>query len=261
MSGFLSGLEESKNVAADTDVLGGNNGIVNTGLFDFTIDMAYFDTAKSGAKSINFVFKNIEGTMLRNTVYMTSGTAKGTKTTYMDKSGVERNLPGFSLVNDICLLSTGKPLFEQDTDNKVLKLYDFESRKETPQTKEVVMSLLAQEITLGVKKVIEDLKVKDAKGKYVIGPEGYTRTINDISKAFRTSDHMTAPEVREEAKQALFYDLWKEKNGNNTVDKSSAKLGEVIKPKDATKGEPGSINQMAEQKVLTATAPLFGKTD
>jgi hypothetical protein len=125
------------------------------------------------------------------------------------------------------LLATGEEISAQEIETKTLKIYDYEARKETPQQKEVVMTLLGKDITLGIKKVIENKREQNSSGAWVSASDGTTRTINEIDKVFRATDHMTTPEIREEATEASFYEGWVAKNTGVNRDKSDAKAGEV----------------------------------
>jgi len=232
---FLKNLQSSAAIKVEKDVIGGGSYLLESGVYDMTIDTAYFDTSKGGAISLNLVLKGAGGENLRQTIYMTSGTAKGCKNTYIDKrDGSTKYLPGFNTANAICLLSNGEEMSEQEIDTKTLKLYDFTARKETPQQKDVIMSLLGQDITVGVLKIIENKNEQNAQGSYVPKSNGATRTSNEIDKVFRTSDQLTVSEINDGATDAAFYAKWSDKNTGNTRDKSAAKAGEVADTQGAS---------------------------
>ena len=198
-------------IQADKDVLGGSKfGAWESGVYDTVIELAYVDESKGGAMNINFVFKTAEGKELRQHIYVTSGKEKGQTNYYTDKDGNKKYLPGFTQANDLCLLSAGEALSDIETETKTISLYSSEQKKEVPTKKEVLVDLIGKEVTLGVVKVIED--------KY--NKPGETRTINDISKVFRTSDHLTANEIRSEETEATFYAAWKEKNTGIVINKA-----------------------------------------
>jgi hypothetical protein len=229
---FLDNLKTTKDIGNETNSLGGGGGILESGAYDMTIETAYFDTSPGGAISLNLLLKGFNGGSLKQTIYVTSGTAKGCNNFYLDKrTGEKKYLPGFNTANSICLLATGEEISAQEIETKTLMIYDYESSKEIPQQKEVVMTLLGQDITLGVKKVIENKTAKDDHtGTYLPVAGGVTRTLNEIDKVFRASDRMTTPEIRDEATEAAFYDAWVAKNTGVDRDKSKAKVGEVSAP-------------------------------
>jgi len=215
-------------IEADKDTLGGSKfGPWDSGVYDAVIDLAYVEESKGGAIGINFIFKTQEGKELKQTIYVTSGKEKGQLNYYEGKDGAKHYLPGFTAANDICLLSVGEELSELETETKVLSIYNKEAGKEVPTKKEVLTDLIGQDITLGVQKVIED--------KY--NSPGETRTVNNISKVFRTKDHMTSNEIRAEADEATFYDQWKEKNTGVVINKSGKSKGTASAPA-ATEDKP-----------------------
>ena len=208
---LFKNLAVDSTIQADKDVIGGSKfGAWESGVYDTVIELAYVDESKGGAMNINFVFKTQDGKELRQQIYVTSGKEKGQTNYYTDKDVNKKYLPGFTQANDLCLLSVGEALSDIETETKTLSLYSFDAKKEVPTKKEVLTDLIGKEVTLGVVKVIED--------KY--NKPGETRTINEISKVFRSSDKMTANEIRAEGTEATFYASWKEKNTGITINKS-----------------------------------------
>ena len=221
MSNLFKKFEGVSDVKADVDTLGGSKfSPWESGVYDAVVELAYVDESKGGAMSINFTFKTQEGKELRQNIFITSGKEKGQLNYYTDKDGNKKYLPGFVTVNDICLLSMGEELSSIETETKVLSIYNYDQKKEVPTKKEVLTDLIGKEITLGVLKVVQD--------KY--NKPGETQTINDISKVFRTSDKMTANEIKSEASLAEFYEAWKEKNTGNTINKVGKGNSSTAKP-------------------------------
>lgn len=230
---MLDNLKTDNSVKEDEDVLGGF-GAIDSNVYDFTIDMAYMDKSEGGAISVNLSLKNSIGQGMRQTLWVTSGKAKGCKNYYETKQGEKRYLPGFSVANAMSLLSVGKDLSDLEPQEKVIKLYDFKEKKDTPQTKQVLVELLGKEITLGVIKQIVDKNAKNDAGVYA--PTGETRTENEIDKVFRTRDHMTVSEIRAEFEEAVFYGKWAEKNAGTVRDKSTGQAGATAGASAATTG-------------------------
>jgi hypothetical protein len=238
--GIFSKLDTSNDIQSDGDSIGTGR-ILETGLYNCVIEAAYVSIATSGAMAINFNFKTKEQKELRQNVYVTSGDSKGNLNYYVDKSGNKKYLPGFTIVNDICLLSTGQELSELDTEEKVLSIWNPELKKEAPTKCQVIMDLVGKEITLAIIKVIEPKRVKNAAGEYVDTTE--TRTFNEISKAFRHEDMKTVTEIVEE-KEATFHEKWLEVNAGK--DRVKAAKNPIAAPGGST--EPAK-----------PTKKLFGK--
>lgn len=248
---ILKTLSVPKDMEQETDRAPSGNlpRVFESGLYDVVIDTAYIDSSASGAISANFIFKAQDGRTLNQTIYITSGEAKG-RLPYYVRDGKQIPLPGFTTANSIALLTVGEDITELDTETKVLSLWDYDAKKNTPQQKEVIMDLLGQEVTLGVLRVIEDKNVKNSAGQYV--PSGETRVINDIDKVFRTSDKMTTSEIRKGKTEAEYYSSWGDANTGKTRDKSEGKKGET-----GSASAPAPV--AASEEAPKSTNSLFGK--
>ena len=206
---LFKNLTVSSDIEQDKDTLGTSKFAPwESGAYDVVIDLAYVEESKGGAMGVNFVFKTQDGKELNQTIYMTSGKEKGQLNYYVSKDGAKHYLPGFTLVNDICLLTLGEEIKDLETETKVLSIYNYDAKKELPTKKEVLTDLLGKDVTLGIQKVLED--------KY--NKPGETRTVNVISKVFREADKKTTNEVRSES-AAEFYPTWVEKNAGILVNK------------------------------------------
>lgn len=239
---MFENLSTDSTIEEQGDSLGGSQ-ILNSGAYDFTIDIAYFAKADSGAMSLNLVVK--EGnTELKETLWITSGDAKGNKN-YYEKDGKKHYLPSFNQANALCLLSAGKELSEvaQGVEDKVINLYNFTEKKDVPTKVQMLMPLLDKKITAGVLKQIVDKQKKGTDGKYA--NTGETREQNEINKMFRTSDKMTVSEVRAKAESAEFFDAWTKKWNGKVQDKSTGTSSTTAK----TGAPVGSVSD---------TKPLFG---
>lgn len=211
-------LDDDVTQEVEKDTLGGG-GALATDLYDFVIKAAYFDAAKSKAISVNLKLETPEGRRLNVTEYITSGEAKGCKP-YYEKDDKKYPLPGYSKMSTLCQLVSGKPINECTAEEKILKLYDFEARKETNQTKKVITELQGATIKAGVFKIIEDKKSK-VGDDYV--PTGETREINEVGKFFN-ADGKTMEEVTG-GKEATFAQEWVKAHQGKTKDKSTKVAG------------------------------------
>jgi len=235
---MFENLQRDANIADETDFLGGG-GPLETDVYSFVVDMAYIDKSSGGAMSLNLQLKTADGKSLKQTIYVTSGDAKGNRNYYMVKkngqeTGEKRYLPGFNVGNAICLLAIGKELSQLQPEEKTINVYDFTQSKEVPQKKDVLMELLGAEIDLGVRKQIVDKnKNVAAPGQPAnYQPTGETRAENEIDKVFRSRDGMTVAEVTAQAEESTFRQKWVDLNQGKTRDKSTAQAG------GATQGLP-----------------------
>jgi len=213
------------------DRVGGGSFTLETDIYELTIKLAYAGKAASGAQSVQFVFEDTAGKEYRENFYVTSGSAKGGKNYYMvkDKDGKEtgkkKALPGFEHVNDICLVTTDKPLSQQDTEEKTVKVYDADAKQELPKAVQVLVGLLGQKVYLAIYKRLENKSAKDGNGNYQATAE--TRDVNTAEKIFHFPSKMTVKEATDGADAPVFFDTWLEAHKGKTLDKRTIKDGEA----------------------------------
>lgn len=222
---MLANLTTQDDINHETDSVGG---VLDSGLYGTTVDMAYLQKSKGGALGVVLTLKDVaNGREHRETVYVTSGDAKGNKN-YYERDGQKHYLPGFNLMNSLCLLTVGKELGELAPVKKTVKVFDFDAGKELPKEVDVLEELLGQEALVGIKKVIEDKRQRGDDGQY--HPTGETREKNELDKVFRAKDKMTTAEIRAQAEEAAFYATWEQKWAGKTHDKSTKDAGQAGAP-------------------------------
>ena len=204
-----TGLEESR------DSLGGFT--LESDIYAGKIKVAYAQPAASGAMGIAMLF-DFGGKEYRETVYVTN---KNGENFYLNKNDATKKvpLPGFTTADDICLIVTGKPLCEQETEEKVVNVYDNDAKKELPKSVQMLVDLVGQDIRVAIKKRIENKSVK-VGDEYVLTAE--TREANSIEKVFHPELHLTVVEARSGQEVAKFHDAWLERNKGKTLDKTTA---------------------------------------
>ncbi len=233
---ILSSLKTDDSIQEDKDTLGGGYRPLESGLYDLTIESAYIGASQGGAVSLNIVAKTEDQQTVRQTLWMTSGKAKGCKNYYEDANGNRKYLPGFTAANNLCLLTVGKEIGDLEPEEKVINMYDYDAKKELPTKVQMIVELIGQEITAGVVKQTVDKNVKDGNGNYV--PSGETRDENEISKFFRKRDGMTVAEIKAQAEEAVFKTQWAEKNTGVTINKAKGLSGAVGVPQAASAPKP-----------------------
>lgn len=238
------GLEESE------DRLGGYQPL-DSNVYPATIKTAYAGQSKGGAHSVTLI-ADANGREYRETIYVTN---KAGENFFLNRNDKTKKvpLPGFTTVDDICLFATGSPLAEQPTEDKIVNIYDYDSKKEIPTSVPMLMDLLGKTVDLGIIRQLENKNEKDGSGNYVATAE--TRELNLIDKVFDPETKRTVVEVRNEAETATFHDNWVERNAGNTRDKRSIKDGS-----GGTSGRPGGNSGGAPQAGSgAAKTSLFGK--
>lgn len=235
------GLEEAQ------DRLGGYQSY-ETDIYSGKVKLAYAGQSTGGAR---FVFLSVafpDGKEYRETIYITN---KNGENFFLNKQDNTKKvpLPGFTLFNDICLVTTGKELSEQDTEDKVVNVYDPEQKKELPKKVPVLVDMLGTDITLAILKKIESIKVKQGN-EYVATDK--TRETNSIDKVFHTETKMTVVEIKAKKAEPVFHDAWLEKNKGKTRDMTQS---------EGKSGRPGSSNAGGPPTAGAASKPrssLFG---
>lgn len=229
---MLASLASDDTIAQETDSVGGNR-VLESGLYPMTVTMAYTTKSAGGAIGLVLTLATESKQEVRQTLWVTSGTAKGAKP-YYEKDGEKHFLPGYLHANALCLLTVGKEISAMDTETKVVKVYSPEAKAEVPTKVDCLVELLNKPILVGLLKQTVDKTAKDATGAYVA--TGETRDENEIDKMFRASDRMTTSEIRAQATEATFADTWTTKWAGKTRNKAkgvSANSGTFGAPKAA----------------------------
>jgi hypothetical protein len=242
---LLSALASDAGIKQEKDSAGGNPAL-ESGLYNCKVNMAYLNKASSGALGLVLNLQAEDGREVRQTLWMTSGTAKGATNYYTDKNGEKQYLPGFNHANGLCLLSVGKEISQMDTETKVVKIYSPEAKAEVPTKVEVLTDLLGKEILVGLLKQTVDKTKKNESGFYM--PTGETRDENEIDKLFRASDRMTTAEIRAQAAEASFAMTWETKNTGVTRNKA----------KGAASGGTAGVPMMPTGGTKKPATSLFG---
>ena len=248
---LLANLATDSSIADEKDSIGGS-GPLDSGVYNCTVSMAHITKSAGGAMGLVLTLKTSDNKEVRQTLWMTSGTTKGSKNYYEDKNGEKHYLPGFIAANALSLLTVGKEISQLDTETKVINLYSAEAKAEVPTKVEVVMDLLGQEIIAGIiKQTVDKTKKNEATGQYEA--TGETRDENEIDKFFRAKDRMTTAEIRAQAEEAVFINSWDQKWTGKVKDRA----------KGAAAGLPGvpklgSIPSGASASAKKPTTSLFG---
>lgn len=225
---LLASLATDSTIAEEKDSVGGS-GPLDSGIYKATVQTAYISKSAGGAMGLVLNMKTEAGKDIRQTLWMTSGTAKGCKN-YYEKDGEKHYLPGFNHANSLALLTVGKEISSCDTETKVVNVYSSEAKSEVPTKVEMVMDLLNQEILVGlIRQTVDKTKKNEATGVYEA--TGETRDENEIDKLFRARDRMTTAEIRAQAEVATFADTWDAKFTGTVKNKAKGASGTAGAPK------------------------------
>lgn len=238
------GLEDSQ------DRLGGYQPL-DTSIYDVKIKAAYAGKSDGGAMSVSIIGTLEGGKEYRETFWVTN---KKGENFFLNKDDKSKKvpLPGFTVVDDICLIATGKPLSMQDTEEKVINLYDREAQREIPKNVQMLTGLLDQSVKLGIVKQLEN-KTKKNEQTNQYDPIAEDKLINFVDKVFHPELKLTVAEARDNQETAKFHDAWLDRNKDQVRDKRTIKDGQGGK----TGAPPQAGGNNASQPA--ARTSLFGK--
>lgn len=188
MSMFANLADQQKDAEKEKDILGGRRPMLPTDAYDAKIETVYATKSAGGANALNFVFKVGDQTF-RSTQYITS---KKGESFYMTKDNKKSPLPGYALVNALTKLTAGKEIPALVFEDKIVKIYNFDTKKEEPKTMPVAVELSGLDINIGIELVLENKRAKDQAGQYVDTPE--TKEVNEWTRVFHPTTGQTVSE-------------------------------------------------------------------
>jgi hypothetical protein len=200
--------------SSPVDTLGGSF-VKPTGLYASRVDMAYLGKSKKGAMSLNLHLKLLgDNSIVRQTLWITSGDAKGNKNFYTDKNGLKRLLPGMLDADQIATITADKPMATLTPEEKTIKLWNYDTSSEEPTKVHALTEMIGQDLLVGLHKV-RDNKVKLVEGKYI--DLKADRNFNELDKVFYP-DGFSVTEKLAEASEAVFNGKWAAKYPVDFVD-------------------------------------------
>lgn len=239
------GLEESE------DRLGGFQPF-KSNIYTGKIKQAYAGASEGGAQNVTVIL-DLGGKEYRETIYITN---KKGENFYLTDNKKKAQLPGFTTINDLCIVATGgKELHEIETEEKMVKIYDPEQKKEVPQAADVLVDLIGQEVSVAIIQKLENKQAKNSQGVYE--PISDSRTVNNIEKVFDTDTKLSVAEARNGKKKGEFWDAWLERNEDQVRDVRKIKDGQAGAPMS---GRPGAGRPVAAPQAGAPPAKkgLFG---
>ena len=226
-------LPENTVIEKEKDVLPEGR-ILESGLYKGTVDMVYLDTNAKGTKLIVIHMKR--GSRIYKFTNYISNRQGGY--TYVDKkTGQNKPLPGYSLMDSFFKLMTGQGIADQTVVEKKVKVWDYATSKEQPKDVLVFEHLLNKEMSAGILNVSSEKTTKESEWKQGTGE---FRESNEFDKFFDPSTGQTISE-KEANKDASFLLKWKERNDGKTRIKKAPIPG-TPNNSGATTGMPESTN-------------------
>ena len=116
-------------------------------------------------------------------------------------------------------------LFE-NSEKKMVNVYDFKDKKEKPTEKSVATSLLGKQVKVAVIKQTVNKNVFDDTVKLWI-PTAETRDENDIKEFYFDDSDLTVVEKSKDATEPLMMPKWVERNAGKTMNRVKAIPGDA----------------------------------
>lgn len=191
-------------------------GPLDTGLYKMGITLAYLSESRNGAHGLNLHLKNADGSgpVVRQTLWMTSGKAKGTRNSYVDDNGVKHKLPGMEQADNLHMLLTGNVMKNADHEEKTVKLWNPATSKEENTEVTIIKGLMNQPVLVGLHKNRDNKMIPNpvagAKPAYVPDPSGKDRVYNEINKFFDADTGLTYAEKKAKVTDPAYLAKWKE---------------------------------------------------
>lgn len=213
----LDNLKIDSDAEQDGDFIPAPDGhLLSSGIYPMEIEMAYVDLSKGGAMGLFLTLKDEDfQTPVKQTIWMTSGDAKGNRNYYIDAEGKKKILPGMAQAEHIAKITTGKSFSDLDTEDKIVKVWDSKAGTEKPTKVRAVTDLIGQKLVVGLLKKVENRNVRTSDGQY--RPVNKKRYFNEIGKLFYP-DGLTVSEKEAGGSEPGFINQWKEKYENVTID-------------------------------------------
>lgn len=254
-------LKDVPDVEEEKDSLGGGGfGPLETSIQDLTIEHAFGEISRNGAKALVIHAKNADGHQVRTKLWVINRKGKQ----YTEKDGNRRYTKGYNQANAICLLTTGKELKAMKWEKKTIELYDFVAKGMEHTPVQMCMDLIGKTFTVGLLKQIVDINENQgSQDKPNYQPSGYTREENEFDKIFCAKEGknygLTVVQIRAKETEPTFKEAWIEKNDGKTRDRSKAKKGHIPKPKNGESSSAGNTASDAEAKAEAENDadPLF----
>lgn len=228
----LFGSQTTENVERSGDRLGGGRALVDTGVYDATIKAAYVQKSQSSASQGIVVVLDVNGIEVSDTFWITNKEGKNTYT--VKGSGKQALLGGYDDMDQFSLLATGVPLNEADFEEKMVQVYDFDQQANVNVARPTMVDAIGEKITVGIHRVKENKRTKGDDGEYHNTAE--TRELNNIVKFFQIDTGLTVDEIKAGRENPDFINRWKERFGNEVIDKVESVGGKAGAP--AAKGPP-----------------------
>lgn len=225
---LLSMMKQTKGeVVENKDKVSPAFGVLDTDIYDATLDLAFTRRSANGAIGLELHFTLADGYKYKETPWLTN---RNKETTYM-RDGKAHRLPGYTLANNLALITTGADIVNQDTEEFVVKLYNYDMGVEQNTTVDALKEMMGNKVKLAIRKTLEFKRAANAQGVYEDTKD--TREVNEIV-AVMDVEGFTVQELYDELDAPIFAPAWLEANQGKVRDRTQGKANQT-KPNPLTK--------------------------
>lgn len=239
------GLEQAK------DTLGGGF-VKESGIYLATIKQMIGGASESGALNVTLLATLPDGSEYRETIYVSNRQGQP----YYERDGKKIPLPGFTAIDDICMMTVGVPLSEVQWEEKTIKMYNRDAGAEVPTSVNCIEGVSGEQVYLGIQKILANKSKKnDLTGKYEDIAE--ERQYNAIDKVFHVESKQTMAEARN-GQDATFFDAWDKKRTGQVKDERTIKDGVAASGATAGRPKPATPPAAGAAPAASPAKPMFG---
>lgn len=201
---------------------------VDSDVYEGTIKHIFAGQSNGGARSVTVQVKLDNGKVINETIYVSNREGKNT---YM-KDEKEFYLPGFLLVNNLAIMTTGKGLHDlaEDVETRTVKLWDKDAKAEVPTDVPSIIPMIGKKVCIAIlEEEFAKTALNDTTKKYE--PTGEYGVKNTIVKVYDPETKKTAVELRDD-KDAEQHDSWLAANKGKlkTVERTAAPANQKNAP-------------------------------
>lgn len=204
--------QQQNDIQESEDRVGGSFKPLSSGIYKAKIKQMYAKPAKSGALGVIVEFEVFPVTgnprKFTETHYVLN---KNGENFYIDKNNQKQYLMGFNIINDLCLTTVQKTLFELEDEGKLeiknVKVYNYDTKKDEIEQLPVFVPLLEKEVALGILHQRTN-KTKLVGSEYVNTPEERNQNIIDKVFALKGDKPFTRKELQAGLNEPVFALEW-----------------------------------------------------
>lgn len=207
---------KTEGVEKDKDVVSSGYNLLPSGVYEGKIKAVFVQKLHTGTLQATVITDLVGHGEYKERIYISNKEGKN----YYSSGKEKRFIPGFTIVNDISLLTTNKPIEELEPEPKIFKIYDYDAKEEVPTTVPTFTDMIGQDIALVIRQTQEFKRTQNNKGEWVDTDE--VRTFNEIVKAVHPDNLKTVGEITNES-DAIYTEAWLKRFKDTVYDKTKGK--------------------------------------